>query len=78
MARLITASGVTVNVADEKVEARIAGGGYRVPTEATADGTPKGNASRDEWASYADSLGVQYDAEAKRDDIKAAVEAHNA
>ena len=42
---------------------------------ATSTG-PKGNAPKAEWAAYADSLGVEYPDDAKRDDIKAAVEAH--
>lgn len=36
---------------------------------------PKGNASREEWAAHADSLGVTYAEDAKREDIKAAVAA---
>lgn len=42
------------------------------------DGAPRGNASRDEWAAYADQLDVQYEPDAKRDDIKAAVAAKQA
>jgi len=34
---------------------------------------PKGNGSREEWAAWADHLGVEYEPDAKRDDIKAAV-----
>jgi hypothetical protein len=49
-------------------------GQYEAGSDA-ADGAPKGNASRDEWASYADSQGVTYDDDAKREDIKAAVDA---
>lgn len=36
---------------------------------------PNKNASRDEWAAYADSRGVQYPEGAKRDEIQALVEA---
>lgn len=79
-----TASGVVVNV-DDDTASRL--WGEWVPadgdapartSEATEDtsGEPKGNASRAEWAAYADSLGVEYPEDAKRDDIKAAVEAH--
>lgn len=49
--------------------------GYRTLDAATDDGRPKGNASRDEWAAYADSLGVEYAEDAKREEIKAAVDA---
>lgn len=71
-------SGVPINVPDELVE-RYTDAGYK-PVDggtASADGSgkPKGNASRDEWAAYADSLDVQYDEDAKREGIKAAVEA---
>lgn len=52
--------------------------GKTTTSGASSGGTqaPKGNASRDEWAAYADSLGVEYDEDAGRDDIKAAVEKH--
>lgn len=36
---------------------------------------PRGNGARDAWAKWADSLGVTYDEDATRDEIKAAVEA---
>lgn len=36
---------------------------------------PKRNATRAEWAAYADALGVDYPPDAKRDDIRAAIEA---
>ena len=45
------------------------------PAPATASGEPRGNGSREEWAAYADSLGVTYDPEAKRGDIKDAIAA---
>jgi len=35
---------------------------------------PKGNATREEWAAYADANGVTYEPEAKREAIKEAVE----
>lgn len=44
-------------------------------SQAPADGAPRGNGSREEWAAYADSLGVEYGPEAKRADIKAAIAA---
>lgn len=34
---------------------------------------PKGNGSREDWAAWADHLGVEYAPEAKRDDIRDAV-----
>lgn len=43
-----------------------------VPVEPTE---PKGNGSREDWAAWADHLGVEYEPDAKRDDIKAAVDA---
>ncbi|WP_163275335.1 hypothetical protein [Cellulomonas iranensis] len=39
---------------------------------------PRGNGARDAWAKWADSLGVTYDEDATRDEIKAAVEAAQA
>jgi hypothetical protein len=38
------------------------------------DGMPRGNASREEWAKYADDNGVSYEPEAKREAIKEAVD----
>lgn len=70
---------VVVSVADEKADrftsgwTQLADGENEPP--AAGDGAPKGNASRQEWADYADSKGVQYDEDAKREDIKAAIEA---
>lgn len=75
---------VVVSVADEKADRFTSGwtalGGDELEpswSAARADesGVPKGNASRQEWADYADSLGVEYDEDAKREDIKAAIEA---
>lgn len=37
------------------------------------DGAPRGNASRAEWAAFADSLDVDYPEDAKRSEIKAAI-----
>ncbi|KUF07185.1 hypothetical protein [Leucobacter sp. G161] len=34
---------------------------------------PRGNASRDEFAAYATALGIEFDAEASRDEIRALV-----
>lgn len=36
---------------------------------------PRGNAGRDAWAKYAASKGIEFDDDASRDEIKAAVEA---
>lgn len=78
----LTPAGVTIRMGDKAALSV----GYRLvepdgpAQEAAASGAatdePKGNASRAEWAAYADSLGVEYPEDAKRDDIKAAVEAH--
>lgn len=38
------------------------------------NGAPAGNASRDDWALHAESLGLVVPEDAKRDDIKALVE----
>lgn len=46
--------------------------------DAVDENRPKGNASRDDWAAYADSLGVSYADDAKRDDIVAAVDSRTA
>lgn len=79
MARFINdTTKVVVSVSDEKADrftsgwTALADGEYEAPSEG---GAPKGNASRDEWAAYADSLGVTYGEDAKRDDIKAAIDA---
>ena len=76
-----TRSGVVVNV-DDDTASRLDGEWVDAdraltPTASTApaDGAPRGNGTREEWASYADSLGVAYGAEAKRADIKAAIAA---
>lgn len=45
------------------------------PAPVSPSGEPRGNGSREEWAAYADSLGVTYDPEAKRGDIKDAIAA---
>lgn len=69
---------VVVSVADEKADRFTSGWTALADGESAppaGDGTPKGNASRQEWADYADSKGVLYDEDAKREDIKAAVEA---
>lgn len=75
-----TPAGVTIRMGDKAALAV----GYRLiepdaaaPTPDAAEATsaePKGNASKAEWAAYADSLGVEYPEDAKRDDIKAAIE----
>jgi hypothetical protein len=74
-----TGTGVRVSVDDSKVDGLLASGHYvregdGAPEAAPDSGAPKGNASRDEWAAYADSLGVEYDEGAGREDIKSAVE----
>jgi len=74
---------VVVSVADDKADRFASGwtalgeGEYEAPSDG-GDGVPKGNASRQEWANYADSLGVEYDENAKREDIKAAIDAAQA
>lgn len=69
--------GGVVSVPDGLVERYTAAGWVSDKGSTGAgDGAPKGNASRDAWAEYADSLGVEYEDEASRDDIKAAVAAH--
>lgn len=84
MATYLTANGtgVRVSVDDSKVDGLLASGHYvregdgapQAAPDSGDSGAPKGNASRDEWAAYADSLGVEYDEGAGREDIKAAVE----
>lgn len=50
-----------------------------VPSPAPTSGDdvpkPRGNAGRDAWAKYATSKGYEFDQDATRDEIKAAVEA---
>lgn len=41
-----------------------------LPADTETMQPPKGNGSREDWAAYADSLGVAYDADAKRDEIR--------
>lgn len=81
MARLqSTKTRVIVNV-DDATAARLGPEWVEpgtVPSTEAEGGTPKGNASREVWAAYADSLGVEYAEDAKRDDIKAAVAAATA
>lgn len=46
--------------------------------EPEPDGTPskpRGNSGRDAWVEYATTLGVEFDGDATREDIKAAIEA---
>ena len=45
---------------------------------ASPEGEPKGNASRDEWAAWAEHLGIDVPEDAKRSDIKALVAEHGA
>ena len=69
-------TGAQADVPDALVDRYVADGwakGSAVGGAAPEGDQPKGNASRDEWAAYADSLGVEYAEDAKRDDIKAAV-----
>lgn len=77
-----TKTGVLVNV-DDATAAHLSPDWVEPSTAATAAAEveeqtdrvePRGNASREEWATYAGSLGVEFDDEAKRDDIRAAVE----
>jgi len=70
--------GGVIDVPDDQVK-RFTDAGWiagKKPSKDAGDGAPKGNASRDAWAEYADSIGVEYDGEASRDDIKAAVAAN--
>lgn len=75
-------SGVVVNV-DDVTAASLDGAEWvdpdlavtRADSQAPAGGAPRGNGTREEWAAYADSLGVEYGPEAKREDIKAAIAA---
>lgn len=81
MARFVNnATKVVVSVDDSKAGRFTSGwsaleDGQVEATSGGSDGAPRGNASRDEWAAYADSKGVAYDDDAKREDIKAAIEA---
>ena len=59
-------------VSNPKVVAQLVAAGWSV-VEVTEPGVPRGNASREEWAAYADSLGIEVSKSAKRDDIKNAV-----
>lgn len=68
--------GGVVDVPDGLVERYTAAGWVSGKSSTGAgDGSPKGNASREAWAEYADTLGVEYADDASRDDIKAAVAA---
>ena len=74
---IVHTSGATVLVAARKVD-HLLSTGFARADEQEADGRPRGNASRDEWAAYAAVLGVEVPEDAKRADIKALVEAHPA
>lgn len=71
-------TGVSVTVPAGSVQARLWAVPEPVKPEQQEDGAPAGNASRDAWAEHAVSLGVEVPEDAKRDDIKALVEAHEA
>ena len=43
-----------------------------------ASDRPRGNASRDDWAAYATGRGIEFDENANRDEIRAAVDAAEA
>lgn len=86
MARLTsTVTGVVVNVDDETASAlgpewvaeceagEVPASEVPDPEDDGDPAEPKGNAGRDAWAEYADSLGVEYAEDAKREDIKAAI-----
>ena len=75
LVRLVHTSGAMVLVAAHKVD-HLLSTGFARADEQEADGRPRGNASRDEWAAYAAVLGVEVPEDAKRADIKALVEAH--
>lgn len=70
-------TGVVVSVDDDTASRLDAnwGDADTVPVPASSSGEPRGNGSREEWAAYADSLGVTYGPEAKRGDIKDAIAA---
>lgn len=76
MGEYVTPRGVRITTSDVAALAV----GY-VPVSAAAPapksptGAPKGNASRESWAEHADVIGVEFDPEATRDEIKAAVSA---
>lgn len=79
MIELTNRSGGRLLVHDEEQAKAWEGYGFRrQPSRVPAGDAPKGNASREEWARYAESLGVEFDEDAKRDEIKAAVEAARA
>lgn len=69
--------GGVIDVPDALVDRYTAAGWVsgKEPKKGAGDGAPKGNASRDAWAKYADAKGVEYVEDATRDDIKAAVAA---
>ena len=69
-------TGVVVSTSDEN--ASLLGPDWLLVEAHESDGAPKGNASRDEWAAYATGLGIDVPEDAKRDDIKVLVEAHEA
>ena len=68
---------VVVSVADSKADRFTSGWTPLAEGEQPAESSdvPRGNASLETWRSYADSLGVEYAEDAKREDIKAAVDA---
>lgn len=91
VARLEAPSGSVCEVDDESAAliASLVGDGFRRLDAASVESTPEGegstepaapkaNGSKVEWSAYADSLGVEYPEDAKRDEIRAAVEAHTA
>lgn len=71
-------TGVVVTVSKESVQARLWAVSEPVKPEQQEGEAPAGNASRGLWAEHAVSLGVEVPEDAKRDDIKALVEAHEA
>lgn len=65
---------------DEKIVGQLRRLGYTVEDAPDAGGeqgdeAPAGNAARDDWAKHAESLGLVVPEDAKRDDIKALVDA---
>ena len=74
---LVSPRGTRVSVAADKADAFKARG-YKTPGESASseseEAAPAGNASRDAWAEYAVSLGIEVPEDAKRDDIKALVD----
>lgn len=80
-----TSDGITLGIAlraGDDVPAGVVVGEHLLAAGATeepeSDGAPKGNASREAWAEYAESLGIDVPQDAKQKDIRALVAEHQA